>query len=63
MTCPAGLRTLHRTLAEYIDRVLEGARPTEMPVEQPSKFDPAINLKTSKALGLALSPWLCCAAR
>jgi putative ABC transport system substrate-binding protein len=45
-------------VAEYLDRIFEGARPAEMPVEQPSKFDLVINLKTAKALGLALTPSL-----
>jgi putative ABC transport system substrate-binding protein len=43
----------HRT-ATYVDRILKGASPSELPVEQPSRFDFAINLKTAQALGLAL---------
>jgi putative ABC transport system substrate-binding protein len=58
MTYATSLPALHRRVAEYIDRIFQGARPAEMPVEQPSKFDLVINLKTAKSLGLALSPSL-----
>jgi putative ABC transport system substrate-binding protein len=58
MTYATSLPALHKRIAEYIDRILEGAKPGEMPIEQPSKFDLVINLKTAKALGLALPPSL-----
>jgi putative ABC transport system substrate-binding protein len=45
----------HRA-AIYIDRVLKGAQPAELPVEQPTKLDPIINGRTAKALGLVLPP-------
>ena len=45
---------LFRRSAEYVDRILRGAKPATLPVEQPTKFDLAINLKTAKALGLVI---------
>ena len=54
MSYGSNLSNQFRRAADFVDKILRGAKPADLPVEQPTKFDLAINLTTAKALGLTI---------
>jgi putative ABC transport system substrate-binding protein len=56
MTDGASVPDLYRRAAMFVDKILNGAKPADLPVEQPTKFELVINLKAAKQIGLTIPP-------
>jgi putative tryptophan/tyrosine transport system substrate-binding protein len=56
MSCGISADDLYRRAATYVDKILKGTKPADLPVEQPTKFEFIINLKAAKQIGLTISP-------